>query len=81
MLHGRLWLREEHIDVSKPGIMRIRGKNTLIPTGKAQKRRAFPPKKIAKFQKYRKGSRKCLNCGKTWRLPAKSRFDTHLKTL
>jgi hypothetical protein len=64
MLHGRLWLREEHMDVSKPGIMRIRGKNTLIPTGKAQKRRAFPPKKICKISKVKEGQQEMLKLRK-----------------
>lgn len=64
MLHGRLWLREEHIDVSKPGIMRIRGKNTLIPTGKAQKRRAFLPEKICKISKVQEGQQEMLKLRK-----------------
>ncbi|AJO24650.1 hypothetical protein SB48_HM08orf06127 [Heyndrickxia coagulans] len=65
MLHERLWPGESHMDF---GSVRTRGKNPLFPSMK-------------NFKNLKKEQQECLNCGKTWRLPVKNRFDTHLKTL
>lgn len=63
MLHGRLWLREEHIDVSKPGIMRIRGRTPLFQLERPKKE-SLSSEKICKISKVQEGQQEMLKLRK-----------------